>query len=429
MRIDRRRAPYSYSYARRRRRSPLLWVLVYALAMGGALGILWQIDTVQDGMNAVVMGPPTATPDAVTLATLGQTAYWEGDMDQALFYYQQASELSPQDSQIQFEYVRVLIYASYADRNREYLAEDALRVAQRTVSLNPTNAYAQAALALALLENGRDDEAAAAAINASNILPQWAEAKAYLALAYLNQARYQAALETANQAVALNPNSVDARRAYALTLATTGQFTRAITEFENAIDLHPRLETLYFELAPYYVIEGNFEAAIQAYDQVLAYNQRSVKAWARKCRTLYQRRDDANAEEACEQAISLNPSNVEAQFNLGRVHYSQSNFVEAIISFEACVALMDAQGWPLSERIPECYYFQGFAQYSLGRCAQAEPLFRAALDVDDSERTRELALQGLDLCAAGPPPSTLPDDTPPNDTSPQPTDPPPVDIF
>lgn len=427
MRIDRRRSRYSM-HARRPRRNLFRLVLLYLGALGVVLFVVWQLDNIQQQVDAVVLGPPTPTPDAVTLATRAQTAYWEGDVSAALLYYSQASELAPQDARIQLEYVRNLIYASYEGRNQRYLAEDALRVARRTVELNPNDAYAQAALALALLENGRDDEAAAASINAVNIMPDWSDANAYLALAYLNQFRYQDALETANRAVTLNPNSVDARRAYALTLAFTGQFDRAINEFENAIDLHPRLEALYFELAPYYVIQGNYEAAIQAYDRVLAQNPRSVKAWARKCRTLFQQRDDANAQEACEQAISLNPSYVEAQFNLGRVQYTQSQFEPAIASFQACVQLMDAQGWPLNERIPECYYFQGLAYYSLGNCSAAEPLLREALEVDDSERTRDLALMGLDLCAAAPPPQ---DDatTPPLTGTLAPTAPPPIDIY
>lgn len=399
MKIDRRRSALRFG-RKARNNSRITFFVAWLAGMFFALTVIWQFDNVQPSVMAVVAGPPTATPDGVTLAQLAQEAYWKGDLDTAVYYYGQASDIEPLNTVIQFEYVRVLIYASYEGRGSSYLAEDALEVAERTVQLVPNDPHAQAAYANALIVNDRSDEGAAAALNATEYAPRWAEARAYLALAYYDQGRYASAQEQAALAVELDPNSVDSRRALALTLAFTGNYIESIQQYQAAINIHPRLYALYFELAPYYIILDNYEAAIQAYDRILASDPRNVKAWTRKCETFFRQREDALAQESCEQAIELDATFPEAHRQLGMVRYTRRNYEGSIESFETCIGLMDQQGWPMTDRLPECYFLQGLAYYRLDRCEQALPLLQATFDLDTpTERPQELALEGLQLCA------------------------------
>ncbi|MCB9436751.1 MAG: tetratricopeptide repeat protein [Anaerolineales bacterium] len=397
MRIRRDRSNlYFGKRSRHQRRLWLFWV--WLLMMAGGIGVVWQLDTIQPQILAVVVGPPTATPNAVSLAQLAQNAYWEGDLDTSILYYAQASELEPENTRIQFEYVRNLIYGSYAGRGFTFRARDALQVAERTVRLMPNDAHAQAAYALALIENGRGDEAAAAALNAIQIAPNWAEPHAYLALAYYTQDRFRSAQEEAQVSVNLDPNSVDARRTLALSMAFTGGYDIAIRQYEAAISIHPRLDALYFELAPYYILLDNYDAAIQSYDRILSHDPRNVKAWTRKCETFFRQREDSLAQEACEQAVELDGTFPEAHKQLGMVRYTRRNYEGAIESFQTCIDLMEAQGWEMSDRLVECYYLHGLAYYTLGDCPKAMPLLQQALIIAPNGRTAEITLQGMEFC-------------------------------
>jgi len=427
MRIDRRNSALRFGRSSRNN-GRLAFFVVWLSGMFISLLLIWQFDSVQPTVLAVVAGPPTATPDGVTLAQLAQDAYWKGDLDTAIYYYEQASRVEPTNTVIQFEYVRVLIYASYEGRGSRYLAEDALKIAQRTVQLLPNDPHAQAAYALALIANGRSDEGAAAALNASEYAPRWAEARAYLALAYYDQGRYASAQEQAALAVELDPNSVDARRALALTLAFTGNYEESIRQYQAAISIHPRLYALYFELAPYYIILDNYEAAIQAYDRVLASDPRNVKAWTRKCETFFRQREDALAQESCEQAIELDNTFPEAHRQLGMVRYTRRNYEGAIESFQTCIDLMEAQGWEMEDRLPECYFLHGLAYYRLDRCDLALPLLQATFELNTpTDRPQELALEGLQLCAQVDENISL--DQIPTPIPPTPTPLPPIGIY
>lgn len=384
--------------SRLRRRAWLFWL--WFLTMLAALGIIWQFERIQPTVLSMVVGPPTATPDGIVIAQLAQDAYWAGDLDKSIELYAQAAELEPNNMDIQFEYVRNLIYGSYAGRRYVNRSRTALEVAEQAIELAPTDARAQAAYALALIENDRPDEAALAALTASELAPGWAEARAYLSLAYYGQGRFQSAQEQAALAIQIDPNSIDSRRSMALAIAFVGDFNGAIRQYEQAISIHPRLDALYFELAPYYIILDNYEAAIQAYDRILANDPRNVKAWTRKCETFFRQRDDAAAQESCEQAIDLDDEFPEAHRQLGMVRYTRRNYEGAIESFETCISWMDAQGWAFEDREIECYYLHGLAYYLLDDCTEAWPLLQEALLLNPADNIRSSIMQGINACVA-----------------------------
>ncbi|MCI0712866.1 MAG: tetratricopeptide repeat protein [Chloroflexi bacterium] len=395
--------------------------------MGLVLSVVWRFDSVQAEVIGFVNGPPTSTPNAVSLARQAEKAYWEGDLAASIDLYAQAAELEPDNVSILFEYVRVLVYGSYEGQGFVFRAERALEVSEAMVERHSSSSLARAAHALALIENERPDEAAAEALRATELDPDWAEAHAYLSLAFQAQNRWNLAQQEAQIAVDLDPLSVDSRRILALSMANTGECSRGIAQFEEAIRLHPRLDALYFELVPCYTAQENYDAAIQALDRVLANDPRNVRAWTRKCTTYFRQRDDNNAQESCEQAIALDATFPEAYSQLGQVQYLRRNYEGAIESFETCIALMDDQNWPMSDRLEHCYFMHGLAYQLLDNCAEAMPLFENALLVELTDRGREFTYEGMRLCAASDDSITL-EDLP---TAPVPTSspPPPIGIY
>jgi len=381
-----------------RRRGSRALLLFWATAMMLVIGVIWRFDSVQKWVLAGVGAQPTPTLDAITQAQLGERAYLVGDIERAIAHYGEAVRLMPNDIDILFEYGRMLVYRSYAGRSYHFRAEQALEVAERAVEIDPNNARAQALLCLALLENSRPEEAIAAGLRAEQLAPDYAEARAYLSMAYRDAGRPNQAFQKADEAVQLDENSLDARRALALGLAFVGQSDAAIQQYERAIQIHPRFDALYFELAVYYKAQDNYEAAIAAYDQVLAMEPDNVKAYTRKCETYFQMREDALAQEACEQAIQLDPTYPEAHRQLGMVRYTSRNYEGAIESFETCARLQEEQGIPLPEREQACYYLRGLAWALLARCDQAWPILQDALQMNPAETIKGFINEGLMLC-------------------------------
>jgi len=381
-----------------RRRGGKTLFIVWLITMGIAIAIIWRFNSVQSWVLASVNGSSTATPDAVTLAQLGERAYWQGDLETAIDYYGQAARLEPNNIDIQFEYGRVLIYRSYGGRSYEYLAEEALQVAQQAVEIAPDNTRAQAILAFALLENGRYEEAIQAGLRATQLDVNYAEAHAYLSMAYFQAGRPRQAFDEGDLAVQKNPNSVDARRALALSLSFVGEWNAAIQQYEMAIQIHPRLYALYFELAPYYIIQDNYDAAIAAFDRVLAMEPNNVKAYTRKCETYFRQRDDSRAQEACEQATELDKTYPEAWRQLGMVQYAKRNYEGAIESFQTCINLQTEQGIPLEKQEIECYYIQGLSWALLAHCEKAWPNLQTALTMNPSETVKGFINTGLQSC-------------------------------
>lgn len=397
MYIRRDKSNLHFGRQRPRRGSNTL-LIIWLITMAVAVGIIWRFNSVQNWVLANVGTEPTATPDAVTLARLGERAYLAGDLESSITYYEQAARLAPDNIDIAFEYGRVLVYRSYAGRSYRFRAEQALDVAQNAVQLAPDNPRAQALLCLALLENNRPEEAIGAGLRAIQVAPDYAEAYAYLSLAYYQAQRPNQAFEAGDKAVQLNPDSLDARRALAQSLAFVGQFDAAIQQFERAIQIHPRLDALYFELAVYYKAQENYTAAIASYDQVLAMEPDNVKAYTRKCETYFQIREDSLAQEACEQAIQLDPAYPEAYRQLGMVQYARRNYEGAIESLETCAQLQEAQNIPLNEREIQCWYIRGLAWALLARCDEAWPILQEALQMNPPESIKGFINTGLMSC-------------------------------
>ncbi len=398
MQINRRDSHLQFGRRRSRRNTGWFFGL-WLFSMAGVVFITVYFNDVQSSAIQVIYGTATPTTTAITYAQQGEASFQQGDLEEAVELYGRAAEMETDNLDVQFHYVRSLIYRSFAGRTFAFLAGDALQVAQRAVASYPDDPRAQAMYALALTQNGRSEEAIAAGLRSIELAPQWAEAHAYLSMAYRDQGRFRQAIQSAERAAELDENSVDAMRALALSLAFVGEFDLAIQVYNDAIRIAPRLDAIYFELAVYYVALQDYDAAIAAYDQVLANDPTNVKAYTRKCETYFQQREDSSAQEACEQALQLDPNFPEAWRQLGMVRYTRRNYEGAIEAFETCADIQLEGNFPLDQREIECWYLRGLAHYLLDNCGQAVPVLQDALLMSPAENVESLIYQGLGFCA------------------------------
>lgn len=423
-----RRDQSNLSFGRKRRqKGGGLFIGIWMFSMLAVVVIMLNFRTVQSSTVQMIYGTATPTQTAISYAQLAQTAFQQGNLAESTRLYKLAADMEPDNLNVQFEYTRALIYYSFTGRTFSFLARDALMVAERAVASYPDDARAQAMYTLALTQNRRSEEAIAAGIRAIDLAPNWAEAHAYLSMAYRDQGRFRQSIESGQRAVQLDPTSVDAKRALALSLAFVGEFDLAIQAYNDAIRVAPRMDALYFELAVYYIAKDNYDAAIAAYDQVLANDPANVKAYTRKCETYFRQRDDARAQEACEQALQLDSGFPEAWRQLGMVRYTRRNYEGAIEAFETCATIQIEAGFALNEREIECWYLRGLAHYLLNECDRAVPLLQEALAMSPNTNVQNLTMQGLNFCANNDPNfdnSIIPTPVPPT-----PIPPAPIGIF
>ena len=140
--------------------------------------------------------------------------------------------------------------------------------------------------------------------------PDMIEAHYFLGRIFLSQNRIDAAAERLNTAVALQPDMFEAH--YYLGLVHSGQKRVDMAEqaYQRAIELNPAFDPAYERLAHLY---GSQDAHLE---KALALAAKAVELQpdsARYLNTLswlhYRNDDYANAEDAIQQALSLQPEN------------------------------------------------------------------------------------------------------------------------
>jgi tetratricopeptide (TPR) repeat protein len=160
---------------------------------------------------------------------------------------------------------------------------------------------------------------------------------------------------------------------------------------------------------------------------VLANESDNVKAYTRKCELYVRMREDALAQEACEQALELDDAYPEAWRQLGMVQYLKRNYEGSIESFERCGTLQEEQGVPLAEREIQCYYIRGLAWALLARCDEAWPVLQQALQMNPTDVIKGHINEGLMMCVNYDEDYSLQDVPTPIPT--QPVPPEPIGIF
>ena len=410
----------------RRRKGISRWKLaLWLLVVGTALLILWQRTKVQPLVMAMIGEAPTATPDNLTYAQRGYTAFLQGNLELAIDDYclashglnyptfssprcdppkEDSAEARQIDVNIAYELIRVLIYRSYDDRRLGIYDQDGETWGRVITTVFPKNERAHAIYSFALTNNNHAEQAVPEGLTALSLNKQDGEAHAYLSAAYYSSARYSDAVSEGEQAISLAPQSVDAHIAAAQALFISSQFDAAQNEYQAAITINPRLGLSYFYLAAFFVFRNQQEAAIAEYDQVLTLDNKSVKAYTRKCAAYFNIGVTDKALANCQNATTLDKSYTDAWKWQGQVLYNRRDYEDALLSFSNCRDL-ENQAVKKSElktgdRLPECWYLAGLTYYLLGKCDRAYPLFNEVLSFTDNSLAIRLTRKGIDGCGA-----------------------------
>jgi tetratricopeptide (TPR) repeat protein len=353
-------------------------------------------------------GIPTATPssEAATanpesvgnsseLARQGELAYQEGHLDDAIAFYSQAAELSPNAIEYHVQVARLLLFRSateYED-TREATLQAALEAANHAVLADPEGPQGYAIKAMALDWSGQPERAASQALLALEQDQNYAPAHAYYAEALVDLNRWDQALEEAELAVQLAPDNLDVRRNYAYVLESLGDYDAAAAQYEQAISLHPQLVFLRLALGRTYRASGLYTDALDQFNAAEQIDPQNALI-AVELGWTYQAfiGDEGTALEYYEHASELDETYARPWERIGSMRYVRGNYADAALAFERAL-MLGADNLNIRLQL-------GLSLANDGDCTDAiEHLTAARQMAEDDERTIALIQEGFDLCS------------------------------
>lgn len=392
------------TFRRRKRRFPVLFIILYMIVLGGALYVYLNMERVQPQVLAAIGPEPTATMSEAEVSRQAQEAYQAGNLAEAAEHYRHAAALMPDDVQVLADLSRVLTLMNTPDS----LAE-AVEVADQAILIAPEDPRGYAMKARALNWAGEADQSAIEALRAIELDPDYVLGHAYLAEAYADLGQLRQAREQAEVAVELDPYNVDARRNYAYVLEFYGDYGGAIAQYQQAIQIHPNLLDLWYGLARNYRGAGPndptgemYQKSFETYQQIIMRVPDDPLPYVELGRTYFEVGEHDAAQANLERAVGLicedcplhtyeeierngfvipedevpDEIYMPAWRRLGMVYHTRRNYEDAIAILEEVIAYGDKTG----EDIPlEAYYVSATGYYYLDQAEDGTPLCNIAV--------------------------------------------------
>ncbi len=383
-------------------RSDPFRVVFYLILIAGALWVYLNPETVRGLLvtqveeAARVTGPtPTASADPTNYAAQAEQAYQAGNLSEAIEYYRQASEVSPNTVDYPFQVARLLVFRSAMEygQTREATLQEALDAANKAILADPFAPHGYAILGKIKDWQGRPEEGLSDLQRALEADGTFALGHSYMAEALVDLDRWDQAQTTIQHALSLDPNNVDIRRDYGYILENLGDYASAATQYEAALQLHPNLPYLRMALGRVYRVLGRYDEALDQFFTTQTLMPASALIPFEIGRTYETYIGDPNsALENYQAAVDLDAGFASPWVRIGTIQYTQGFYSEATASFERALALgvnnVDVQ------------YQLGLAYANQGQCGEALPhLQQARAQAEGDERIIDLVNSGFELCA------------------------------
>lgn len=286
------------------------------------------------GARAVFEQVLAADPQhAEALHALGVIAAQERKPSAALDWFDRAVAADPQF---------VLAWFNRGVALEELLRfDDAVASYDRALSLHPGYEKAEVNRRNAIQRSGRPDagtlsvQATAAALADAMSAGAWYER----ALALLGEGRHEEAVAHFDRVLALDPRHAEAWCGRAISRRQLRQHEAAIADYGQAIALKPGFYKAHNNLGVLLQVMARPRDAIASYERAIAANPRYVRAWINRGNAFLELQDPQSALASYEQAMALDPHNAEIFSNRGVTLHQLGRLDEAIASHEQAVAL------------------------------------------------------------------------------------------
>ena len=206
-------------------------------------------------------------------ARAGYLAENTGEIDKAVTEYEQALQINPGNEHAHQRLGFILYHTKHDPKAGLQHTLEALR-------LNPKDGCAQFDLGVALMDQGKLDEAVNHLSEALRLLPEGfdqrynpAEMSCMLGEAFSRKGMAKEAAQALGKTVTLVPRHARAQYLLALSLAAQGQLDQARQHYHTATSVQPGIDTspeLHFLFSVDYEKLGQFKAALQSAEKALA---------------------------------------------------------------------------------------------------------------------------------------------------------------
>jgi protein O-mannosyl-transferase len=209
--------------------------------------------------------------------------------------------------------------------------EEAIACYRRALELQPGLPEASISLAGALTDQGGHlDEVVALYRSALQEKPDSAEAHNNLGFVLLGQGQIDEAIAHCRRALELKPEYADAHNNLGLALAARGQTDQAVSHYRRALELKPDHMKAENNLAIALINQGHVDEAVAAFRRALKLKPDSAEAHNNLGLALKEQRRSGEAMEHFEEALRLRPDYADGHVNMAVVLAAGGNLDPAI---------------------------------------------------------------------------------------------------
>ena len=244
---------------------------------------------------------------------------------------------------------------------------------EHSLEVTANNSLSQCSLGVALVQQGKNQEAISHFAEALRIKPDYAEAQYNLGVALSDQGKTQEAIDHYSEALRIKPDSAEAHYNLGVTLAQQGKSQEAVGHFTKALQIKPDYANAHNNLGIALADQGKTQEAIAHYTEALRIDPNNAYAHNNLGLILAQQGKNQEAIAHYTEALRIKPDYAEVHNNLGVVLAQQGKNGEAIAHFTEALRIKPDYA--------EAYNNLGLALAQQGRNQEAITHFAQALRI------------------------------------------------
>ncbi len=258
--------------------------------------------------------------------------------------------------------------------NRLQQRQLAIQDYETILSLSPNHFGATFNLALIMINLGDYEQAAVGFKRATTLGASQRRARSFARLAstLVKLERIEEAEVAVHQALRFSPGMISARMTLAGIYLERGDTEQALIEYDRVQRLGPGRASVYATLARVYLKNQRYQSAEQMFNTAILHRPSSVRLRMDFAEMLNSLKRRAEAAAQYHQIVLIDPENIDALFQLGRVYSIKNNYPLSLQYYKKVLSLRDNHS-------PQTWFNIGLVHTSTNQYQQALDAYSMAV--------------------------------------------------